>query len=68
MLSHQNKNVSGNTSGTDTESDLSDNEQRSTVRDIRRGAKKKELTMEVFLIIHYYFHVPISLKNNIDKR
>ena len=39
--------ASGNTSGTDTEDDVSDNEQRASARDLRHGAKKKELTMAV---------------------
>ena len=46
MLMHGRKNLSGNISGTDTEDDVSDNERRETTRDLRRGAKKKELTME----------------------
>ena len=48
MLMHGRKHLSGNTSGTDTEDDVSDNEQKATARDLRHRAKKKELTMEVY--------------------
>ena len=51
MLMHGGKHLSGNTSGTDTEDDVSDNEQRATARDLRHGAKKKELTMEVHTFV-----------------
>ena len=47
MLMHGKKHQSGNTSGTDTEDDVSDNELRQTAHDLRHGAKKKELTMNV---------------------